>query len=125
MKRIISMLFIIALFSSCLRTEVRIISKIERECNIHFDNYTDALGGKIYRYKFTGENSIFTCKDRMKGIIDKEVNALPYEVKERAPYYTGELWDFYKWETPKIIVSLSILYSGGEAKSIEIFIDNK
>ena len=124
--RIVTVIVIFLAISSCSRTDEKIISKIEKDCNVSFDHQTNGVGAQVYHLWSVKGDEIFSYDEKMKNIIDKELNILP-DKKEERQYNpnSGKVESYYHWETPKTSVELSIEYHSDKGGSVKVYMVNK
>ncbi len=96
---------LILFLSSCgiqSAKEKGIIETINKEMGINLQNNT-RKGALEEFYEYTYYNEGHKEAKKIKGIIDKTINALPVSKKHG---YNDDVHDIYKWETPQQEIKL-------------------
>jgi hypothetical protein len=122
MKTNIAIILLIAL-GSCTSVETKLISNIERECNIVFDKDKTGDGEGMYMFRADKDQS-YIVATKAKGIIDKTLNVLPFKVELNKHSYNENYYDHYEWETTSTHVTMERGNSSGHYE-IKIWVLNK
>ena len=108
MKKIIYLLFAFLLLQSCANTKDKILSMLVSELG----DYTliDESKG-IYEFKNIKIENFSIKKQKIKENIDKLLNSNPTDEKNMQVSLTGDgFYSYYKWDLPKVFVSIWITY---------------
>ena len=80
------------------------------------------INGNVYTYNNVSEKALYKDYKELKESIDKALNALPSETKEREVTANGTIYTSYKLETPKVYV---LLWVDIDSKFIQITVKDK
>lgn len=116
MKKWIFILTAFVFFFSCTPDKT-IPQKIRKETKALQSEDVMGDGSKYYNYQVKD----ILLGEKVKGIIDKELNVLPTETKERQIATLGNnQYDHYTWDTPKFLVKYEFKYEYPDSGQYEI-----
>lgn len=122
MKNTIIILLLAGLVSC---TGNSLISEIESDCKIKTKAETLGDGTEYYEYYLFKLNFV-KIENKAKGIIDRRLDQVGRQTdNHKTDYVFKTTKNTYEWETPKIKVTMSVIWGGNSDAHLKIWIMNK